>query len=115
LEGEIGYTQTEDSTKTGGNLWQANISMLYHFIGKSSSPGRVFARGGAGLLHFSDFSGSGSALALNLGVGVYYRFAPLPFKFRLDVGDYIAFSNPFNSKTTHNIQATLGIVFSFKL
>ena len=111
IEAEAGITSTKDSAGTKGTILQANVSALYNFAEINNM--KTFARVGLGLVNFNKFLKTGSAFTVNGGVGAYYNPAASKIAFRADIGDYIIFSDPFNSKTTHNLQATLGIVFRF--
>ena len=112
-EVELGATKTKDKLNQDGTVWQINGNILYDLFVFAKNRIHTYGRFGAGVISFNDFSATGASFSINFGAGIYYPLDTAPFGFRFDLGDYLAFTNPFNKKTSHNLQITLGIKYTF--
>ncbi|HEY0156195.1 MAG TPA: hypothetical protein VGF28_02790 [Thermoanaerobaculia bacterium] len=107
LEGELGFTVTEDATGNEGTMVQLGVNARRLF-GAPTATLRPFLLAGAGGLLFRGFSSDDEAMALHLGGGLERRLGSTTI--RLDLRDIVA-REIYSSGTTHNWQFTVGLGF----
>lgn len=107
LEGEAGFTVTEDVSGNEGTMIQAGLN-LRRFFGGPGATVRPFLLAGAGGLLFRGFTRDDDAVALHLGGGIEKTLGTSTL--RLDVRDILS-RDIYSSGTTNNWQVTLALGF----
>ncbi len=112
VEGELGITPTEDALNKKGVVIQATGNLNYEFSGNPAQKAIPFVTAGVGIVRFQNFTVEDQAVVYNFGAGLKYNLNKR-LAISLQGCDYVISSSDLSLETTHNLQATLGLMISF--
>ncbi len=107
LEAEIGITPTKDTLDIEGHIIKVNGNILFKLA--TSGAFKPYISVGGGFFSFNDFSKEYTGGSVNFAGGVRIRPSK-QFSFIVEGKDHILF-DAFGTGTTHNFQATVGLMF----
>lgn len=111
IEGEWGLTQTNDSAKIDGTVYNINLNGLYYLGTRPIVP---YITAGVGALIFNEFTKSDNTLALNGGGGIIGTIPKMPvLAYRVEIKAHYGFDG-YSTNGNFNLQYSLGLTYRIK-